>query len=68
MCYRKLINTFLTNQSAERTLNGNLGADSGGGFTQGEDGVVLRSVQPVDRQFGAGGPLHHGDVILLPEK
>lgn len=42
--------------------------DSSGGFTQSQDGVVLRSVQPVDSQFGVGGPLHHGDVIFPPSK
>lgn len=43
-----------------------LDADSGCSFTQRQDGVVLTPVQPGDGQFGAGGPFHHGDVILPP--
>lgn len=43
-----------------------LDADSSRSFTQRQDGVVLTSVQPGDGQFGAGGPVHHGDVILPP--
>lgn len=46
------------------TLCSHLGADSGCCFTQREDGDVLSSVQPVDGQFGAGGPFHHGHVVL----
>lgn len=46
------------------TLCSHLGADSGCCFTQCEDGDVLSSVQPVDGQFGAGGPFHHGHVVL----
>ena len=44
-----------------------LNADSRGSFTQSENGIVLTSVQPVDCQLGAGGPLHHGNVIFPPE-
>lgn len=43
-----------------------LDADSSCSFTQRQDGVVLTSVQPGDGQFCAGGPFHHGDVILPP--
>lgn len=43
-----------------------LDADSGGSLAQRQDGVVLGSVQPVDSQFSAGGPFHHGDIILPP--
>lgn len=45
-------------------LQPHLGADSCGGLTQGQNGNVLGSVQPVDGQFGAGSPLHHGHVVL----
>ena len=45
-----------------------LNADSSCRLTQRQDGVVLASVQPVDSQFGAGGPFHHGDVIFPPGK
>ena len=45
-----------------------LNADSSGSLTQSQDGVVLASVQPVDSQFSAGGPFHHGDIILPPGK
>ena len=41
-----------------------LRADSRRRLAQREDGDVLRSVQPVNGQFGGGGPLHHGHVIL----
>lgn len=44
-----------------------LDTDSSCGLTQCQDGVVLGSVQPVDSQFGAGGPFHHGDIIFPPE-
>lgn len=39
-------------------------ADPSGGVAEGEDGHVLRPAQPVDGHLGAGGPLHHGDVVL----
>lgn len=45
-----------------------LDAHSSRGLAQRQDRVVLGSVQPVDSQFSAGGPFHHGDVILPPEK
>lgn len=45
-----------------------LDADSSRGLAQCQNGVVLGSVQPVDSQFSAGGPFHHGDVILTPGK
>lgn len=48
-------------------LQPHLGADSCGGLAQGQNGDVLGSVQPVDGQFGAGGPLHHGHVVLAGE-
>lgn len=44
-----------------------LNTDSSRSLAQCQDGVVLGSVQPVDSQFGAGGPFHHGDIILPPE-
>lgn len=43
-----------------------LNTDSSRSLAQCQDGVVLGSVQPVDSQFGAGGPFHHGDIILPP--
>lgn len=45
-------------------LQPHLGADSRGGLAQGQNGDVLRSVQPVNGQFGAGGPFHHGHIVL----
>lgn len=45
-----------------------LGADSCGGLTQCQYGVVLGSVQPVDCQLGAGGPLYHCDVIFSSKR
>lgn len=45
-----------------------LNADSSGSLTQRQDRVVLGSVQPVDSQFGASGPFHHGDIIFPPKK
>lgn len=39
-------------------------ADPRGGVAEGEDGHVLRPVQPGHGDLGAGGPLHHGDVVL----
>lgn len=45
-----------------------LDADTRGCLTQCQNGVVLGSVQPVDSQFGACGPFHHGDVIFPPEE
>lgn len=44
-----------------------LDAHSSRRLAQRQDRVVLGSVQPVDSQFGAGGPFHHGDIILPPE-
>jgi hypothetical protein len=41
-----------------------LSADPCGGVAEGQDGHVLRPVQPGDRDFGTGGPLHHGDIIF----
>lgn len=41
-----------------------LSADPRGGLTQRQYGDVLGSVQPVDGQFGGGGPFHHGHVVL----
>lgn len=45
-----------------------LNTDSSCCLTQCQDRVVLGSVQPVDSQFGAGGPFHHGDIIVSPGK
>lgn len=41
-----------------------LGADPGGGVAERQDGHVLGPVQPVHCHLGAGGPLHHGDVVV----
>lgn len=41
-----------------------LRADTRGGIAQRQDGDVLGSVQPVHCHLGAGGPLHHGYVIV----
>lgn len=41
-----------------------LSADTRGGITEGQDGHILGPVQPGHSDLGAGGPLHHGDVIL----
>lgn len=41
-----------------------LRADTRGGIAQRQDGDVLGSVQPVHCNLGAGGPLHHGYVIV----
>ena len=45
-----------------------LNADTSRSLTQCQYRVVLCSVQPVDSQFGAGGPFHHGDIIFPPGK
>lgn len=41
-----------------------LGADPRGGVAERQDGHVLGPVQPVHCHLGAGGPLHHGDVVV----
>lgn len=41
-----------------------LGADPRGGITECQDGHVLGPVQPVHCHLGAGGPFHHGDVVV----
>lgn len=43
-------------------------ADPRCGLTQSQYRDVLGSVQPVDGQFGAGGPLHHGHVVLTDKQ
>ncbi len=41
-----------------------LGADTRCGHTEGHDGDILGSVQPVNSQFCACGPLHHRHIVL----
>lgn len=41
-----------------------LGADPCGGIAERQDGHVLGPVQPVHCHLGAGGPFHHGDVVV----
>lgn len=41
-----------------------LGADPRGGIAERQDGHVLGPVQPVHCHLGAGGPFHHGDVVV----
>ena len=45
-----------------------LNADSSRSLAKCQDRVVLGSVQPVNSQFGAGGPFHHGNIIIPPGK
>lgn len=45
-----------------------LNADTSRSLTQCQYGVILGSVQPVDSQFGAGGPFHHRNIIFPPRK
>lgn len=41
-----------------------LGANPRGGVAERQDGHVLGPVQPVHCHLGAGGPFHHGDVVV----
>lgn len=41
-----------------------LSADTRCGHTEGQDGDILGSVQPVYSQFRACGPLHHRHIVL----
>lgn len=72
---RPIVTDTVNNESGGRMqdINGqrrafHLDAHSSRRLAQRQNRVVLGSVQPVDSQFSAGGPFHHGDVILSPEK
>lgn len=41
-----------------------LGADARCGHTEGQDGDILGSVQPVYCQFRTCGPLHHSHIVF----
>lgn len=45
-----------------------LSADSRRGLTQSQYGDVLRPIQPINGQFGGGGPFHHGYIVLTEKK
>lgn len=51
----------LENTSKTQTY---LGADTCCGHTEGQDGDILGSVQPVYSQFGTCGPLHHSHIVF----